>query len=259
VRQGAGARKAAVALLSLPEDVAAAVLARLSEAEVHQLRQEMLGLRQVGDAEAAEVLDELSAALSTPLALARSAGDAYLYRLAQRAFGEERAGQLLRPPAAEPDAVERLRGARVHDLAALLGDEHPQVAAMVLTQLSAALAAKVLAAMAPELAAEVLLRTADLQEVPEHAAAEASQALVRALEATGSGRGTRAARFDGLRFSAAVMQELASPYAAELLERMGEEDRRAAARLRGAASALESAVGVEPAVELPRSGSRSAS
>ncbi len=240
-------RKAAIALLSLHEDVAAAVLARLGPAELRKLRQETAALGEISDEQSAAVLEELAERMASPLAMARLAGPAYLLRLAQRAFGEELAGELLaEPPPPEPEARDRLRGARVVDLAQLLGYEHAQVAAMLLTQLPSPLAAKVLAAMPAEQAADIVARLAEVEEVPAHAVAVASQALVRALEAAGGLADAEArSSFDGLAFSAAVVRELGGGSNA-VLDQLSARDRRAATRVRAAVLALEDCA--EPAV-----------
>jgi flagellar motor switch protein FliG len=242
-RAPSSARKAAIALFSLQEDVAIAVLSRLGPEEIRRLRHEMLVLGDVSDDQVTQILDELAASVASPLAMARAAGPAYLMRLAQRAFGEARAEQLLAaplPPEPEPEPMDRLRGARVDDLAQLLVDEHPQVAAMVLTQLAPELAAKVLAAMSPELAAELVARLAAVQEVPAHAVAEAAQVLVRVLEAAGALAGADGgAAFDGLSFSAAVVRELGAPHGSAMLEQLAKRDRPAATRVRTAMLALE--------------------
>jgi flagellar motor switch protein FliG len=237
---GRNARKAAIALLSLEEDVAAALLARLGPAELRKLRQETAALGEISDEQAAAVLAELAERMATPLALARLAAPAYLLRLAQRAFGDERAVELLaEPPPPPPEPLQRLRVARVADLAQLLGEEHPQVAAMLLTQLSSSLVAKVLAAMPADLAAELVERLAEVEEVPARAVAEASQALARALETAGGLAGAEGrAGFDGLAFSASVVRELGSGSTA-VLDQLASRDRRAATRVRAAVLALE--------------------
>ena len=256
-RAPSSARKAAIALLSLQEDVAAAVLSRLGAEEVRRLREETLALGEVSDEQVTAILDELAASVASPLAMARAAGPAYRKRLAQRAFGEARAEQLLAAPLPpEPEAMDRLRGARVADLAQLLADEHPQVAAMVLTQLAPDLAAKVLAAMSPEMAAELVARLAEVEEVPAHAVAEASQALVRALEAAGALAGAEGrAAFDGLSFSAAVVRELGAPQGGAMLDQLAKRDRPAATRVRTAMLAIEDHGGVPTALAAQRGAS----
>jgi flagellar motor switch protein FliG len=239
--RGQNARKAAIALLALQEDVAAAVLARLGPGQVRRLRQEMQSLGDVSDEQVAEVLEELGQRLASPIAVARLAGPAYLMKLAHRAFGEARAEELFAaPPPVEPEPIDRLRSAKVVDLAQLLGDENPQVAAIQLTQLPPALAGKVLAAMAADKAAELVARLAEVREVSAHAVAEASQALVSMLEAAGGlAASEERASFDGLAFSARVMRELAGPSSGALLEQLALRDRRVATMVRAAVLALD--------------------
>jgi hypothetical protein len=132
-------------------------------------------------------------------------------KLADRAFGHDRAQKLFKTPLPTPEPLVLLRSARVNSLAQLLADEHPQIAAVVLTQLPARVASKVIALMQPELAAELAARISELEEIPEHAVTEASESLVRALEAAGGlASSDSRAEFDGLAFSAAIVNELSS-------------------------------------------------
>jgi flagellar motor switch protein FliG len=229
-------RKAAIAVLALPEAAAAALLAQLGAADLQRLQRAVDEVGEVAEHEVAAVLAELAAQVRRPPALARSAEPGYLRRLAQRAFGDERAAELLAPPAAVPPrARDRLSAAPIAELAQLLGEEHPQIAAMVLTQLPSERAARVLAAMSAELAAEVVARLAEIQEVPEQRVAQAAQALVQALErAGGLDEAAAAERFDGLGFAATVLRELEAARSAPLLDELSARDRRAATQLRAA-------------------------
>ena len=238
---GRAARKAAIALLALQEDVAAAVLARMGTTEVRRLHQEIQALGEVPDEQVAAVLEELGQRLSSPLAVARLAGPAYLLKLAHRAFGEARAEEMLAaPPPAEPEPGDRLRGARAIDLAQLLAEENPQVAAIQLTQLPSGMAAKVLASMPAEKAAELVARLAEVKEVSARAVAEASQALVSMLESAGGlAASEERAIFDGLAFSAKVVRELGGSSAGAVLEQLTSRDRRVATMVRAALLALD--------------------
>ena len=111
---------------------------------------------------------------------------------------------------------------------------------MVLTQLAPGVAAKVLNLMPPALAADLTARISALDEVPEHAVAEASESLVRALEAAGglASSDTRS-EFDGLAFSASIINEMAADAGDAMLEKIGEVDERAASRIREAMFTFE--------------------
>jgi flagellar motor switch protein FliG len=170
----------------------------------------------------------------------RTGGTKYVRKLADAAFGAERAQKLFGVFAPPTDPLQLLRTARVNAIAQLLTEEHPQIAAVVLTQLPSGVAAKVLALMPPDAAADLTARISELEEVPEHAVAEASESLVRALEIAG-GLATSDARsmFDGLAFSAAIVNELSSEAGDDLLGKIAERDETAASRIREAMFTFE--------------------
>lgn len=233
--QPSGPQKAAIALLSLDEEVAATVLARMAEHDVRKLVEAVEDLDEVGADMIERVLGELERGLTDPLSMVRSGGSKYVRKLADRAFGFEKAQKLfgVAPPPSEP--LQLLRTARVASLAQLLADEHPQIAAVVLTQLAPGVAAKVIALMPPATAADLASRVSGLDEIPEHAVNEASESLVRALEAAGGLASSDArAEFDGLAFSAAIVNEMSSDQGDALLEKIAERDEGTAARIREA-------------------------
>jgi flagellar motor switch protein FliG len=186
------------------------------------------------------VLEQLERGISSPLAIVRTGGPKYVRRLADRAFGVDRAQKLFGVQAPPSEPLQQLRSARVSSLAELLADEHPQVAAVVLTQLQASVVAKVLSLMPGEVAADLTARIADLEEIPEHAVTEASEGLVRALEAAG-GLATSDARaeFDGLAFTAAIVNQMPSAAGDELLGKVSAANDKTAARIREAMFTFE--------------------
>jgi flagellar motor switch protein FliG len=237
-----GPQKAAIALLSLDEEVATQVLAKMAEGDVRRLVEAVEHLDDVGGDVINHVLEDLERSITSPLAVVRTGGTKYVRKLADAAFGSDRAqrlfGTVATPPLTNP--LELLRTARVNAIAQLLTEEHPQISAVVLTQLPAPVAAKVLALMPTDQAADLAARISELEEVPEHAVAEASESLVRALELAG-GLATSDARqvFDGLAFSAAIVNEMSSEAGDELLGKVAERDETIAARIREALFTFE--------------------
>lgn len=236
-----GPQRAAIALLSLDEEVATQVLAKMPEADVRRLVEAVEHLDDVGGDVIASVLEELERSLSSPLAVVKTGGTKYVRKLADAAFGAERAQKLFGVTAPPPtDPLQLLRTARVNAIAQLLTEEHPQIAAVVLTQLPAAVAAKVLALMPSDTAADLTGRLSELEEVPEHAVTEASESLVRALELAGGLASSDArAMFDGLAFSAAIVNEMSSEAGDELLGKVAERDEAIASRIREALFTFE--------------------
>ena len=237
----AGPQKAAIALLSLDEEIATKVLAKMAEADVRRLVEAVEHLEDVGGDVISSVLEDLERGITSPLAVVRSGGTKYVRKLADAAFGSDRAQRLFGGAAPAPtDPLQLLRTARVNALAQLLTEEHPQIAAVVLTQLPAGVAAKVLALMPTDSAADLAARISELEEVPEHAVAEASESLVRALELAGGLASSDArATFDGLAFSAAIVNEMSSEAGDELLGKVAERDETIASRIREALFTFE--------------------
>ena len=235
-----GPRRAAIALLSLDEELASQVLGKMSIVDVRRLCEAVEDLGDVGTELIGTVLGELERGISDPLAMARSGGGAYLRKLADRAFGPDRAKKALGIESPNPEPLQLLRTARVTVLAQLLADEHPQIAAVVLTQLPPRIASKVLSLMEQPIAADLTSRISILEEIPEHAVTEASESLVRALEAVGGLASSDArAEFDGLAFSASVVNELTTEQSDELLGLIAQRDEATATKIREALFTFE--------------------
>jgi flagellar motor switch protein FliG len=235
-----GPKKAAIALLSLDEEVATQVLSKMPEHDVRRLIDAVETLDDVGGDVIVSVLEELERGIASPLAMVRSSGTKYVRKLADAAFGYDKAQKMFGVVAPPSEPLQLLRTARVAAIAQLLTEEHPQIAAVVLTQLPASVAAKVLALMPPEAGADLTARISELEEIPEHAVAEASESLVRALEIAG-GLASSDARteFDGLAFSAAIVNELSSEAGDDLLGKIAERDETIATRIREALFTFE--------------------
>jgi flagellar motor switch protein FliG len=235
-----GRQKAAIALLSLDEEIATQVLGKMADDDVRRLVEAVDELDDVGGDVINVVLEDLERGLASPLAMVRTGGTKYVRKLADAAFGAERAQKMFGTTAPPTPPLQLLRTARVNAIAQLLNEEHPQIAAVVLTQLPSSVVAKVLALMPPDSAADLTSRISELEEIPELAVAEASESLVRALELAG-GLATSDARsmFDGLAFSAAIVNELSSEAGDDLLGKIGERDETAASRIREAMFTFE--------------------
>jgi flagellar motor switch protein FliG len=235
-----GPQKAAIALLSLDEEIATQVLSKMADDDVRRLVNAVEQLDDVGGDVIAVVLEDLERGLTSPLAVVRTGGTKYVRKLADAAFGTDRAQKLFGVIAPPSDPLQLLRTARVNAIAQLLTEEHPQIAAVVLTQLPSGVAAKVLALMPPDAGADLTARISELEEVPEHAVAEASESLVRALEIAGGLANSDArSTFDGLAFSAAIVNELSSEAGDDLLGKIAERDEAIASRIREAMFTFE--------------------
>jgi flagellar motor switch protein FliG len=146
--------KAVVFLSSLPKPQVAALLAMLSREEAAAVSSEMAAIGQVGREEEEAVLREFAAA---------------------GAFRAENGG------AAEASPFAFLHGLDGHDLLTLIGDEHPQTIALVLSRLPARQAAELLAVLSPEQQASVISRIAATEQPGREVVHELAGAIRRRL------------------------------------------------------------------------------
>ena len=90
-----GPKKAAIALLSLDEEIATQVLSKMPENDVRRLIDAVEGLDDVGNDVIASVLEELERGIASPLAMVKSSGTKYVRKLADAAFGQDRVQRML--------------------------------------------------------------------------------------------------------------------------------------------------------------------
>jgi len=174
-----GKRKAALFVLSLPSDVAASVLKYLGEDEVGPLMAEMLVAGEAVAAEREVVLQEFGRSTVA----GGGVGVSYIKELLEGALGVQRADglmeRLMGPQRTTP--FDRLRRARPEQIAAILQDEHPQVAALALSYLRSEQAAKVLQLMPETVKADLAHRIARGQPVAPELVRRVEHSLERKL------------------------------------------------------------------------------
>lgn len=242
-----GPQKAALVLLALDEDVAAEVLAHLTEDEVKRLAAHAEAVGPTMAPALAPTFREFHELMNTQTPMGAKAASLYFRDLTVRALGEDRANKIFAPPpppppdpAAKITPLAALQGARTSALAELLQDEHPQLAAVIVAQLPRERATEVLAAMAPEQQSDVLGRLAALTEIPAEAVELASEAVARALESSGAlGDGAEKRKFDGVQFAAGLLNDLPPDDSQRLIGELNERFEKVAPKIRDAMFTFE--------------------
>ena len=218
-------QRAAALILSLDQVVARTILRHLDDTELRQLTQISASLPKVNPESLEDVAQMFCTAMKVPLSA--GAGGEYARQLVTEAVGVERALQLFEPPREVPPALEALRAAHAPTLAELLADEHPQIAAVLLTQLPTSKAAQVLEVLPNDKRMDLIGRVVELEEVPMQQVEVVSEELARALEAAGGIASLETRNeFDAIRFTAGVLNEITSELREPILE--GIEEREAA-------------------------------
>lgn len=177
----AGLEKAAALLLTLGEDAAAQVFRYLSPYEVGELGRAMREVGALPRERVEALIDEYEAAASRQTGIGADA-DQFLDAALTRALGDERARTLLSRITGAGSSVQQLAYSEPAEVAALLRDEHPQLAAAVLAQLDRPHAAATLEWLPEAQREEVVRRLAEWQGAPAEAMREMEEWLARQMK-----------------------------------------------------------------------------
>jgi flagellar motor switch protein FliG len=232
------AQRAALVLLGLDEDVARAIMAKLEQRDLKVIAEAADSLRGISVETLAPVFEDFATAMSAPM-LPSAAGD-YMRQLTAMSIGTDKAQLLFSPKPPMPAPLELIKGARSATLAEVLGEEHPQVAAVILSQLPRPRAAEVLLAMSKDQQTDLLARVAALEEVPPHLVTLASEALAKALASSGAlSEDIERRDFDGIAFAAELLKELGQGDTDRLLESLELSHAKLAPKIREAMFTFE--------------------
>jgi flagellar motor switch protein FliG len=163
--------------------------------------------------------------------------EGYLKRLVGSAHGLSRASALFDGVRTAPsDRVSPFAKFPPKMLAGLLEREHPQIAALVLSQLDGARGSEVLLSMSTELRREVVQRLGYLESVPESALAEVEAEYERHL---GRVEGGHRKPIKGKDVAATLLKRVSQDESSAILDALGEADGAMADSLRQALFTFE--------------------
>lgn len=217
------AQRATIFLLSLEKSVARGVLRHFEDEDLRRLTEVAESLTTVEGRELQAACEHFCYTMRSPIT-AGAQGE-YVRRLVTDAVGETRARDVYDPGPVCPPAMEALRAAHAPTLAELLEEEHPQIAAVLISQLPEAKAAQVLAALPDEQRLDLITRLLEIEEVPHQQVELVSEALAQALEAAGGvGDMDERTEFDSVRFAAALLNEMPSDTSDHILEALEEKE-----------------------------------
>lgn len=161
-------RKAAVLLMSLPEEDAASLMSRLSPKQVEAVSIEIAKLGRLAREEQEGVINEFADA--NPSALGGSTGGLNLAKsLVEKALGKNAAGTLDNVrQSIEALPFGFLKGVDPQNLLTFIIDEHPQTIALILSHLPPAYGAEIIAGLPSDRQLSVIRRVANMgQTNPE--------------------------------------------------------------------------------------------
>lgn len=173
-----GTERSAILLMSLGEEYAANILKHMDPREVHKVGIAMSSLKKISREQINGVLDEFVGSLQqqSPTDVGK---DEYVSKVLVQALGSEKADNMISRvlEGRNVKGLETLKWMDPVAIAELVGEEHPQIISIVLSQLDSDLAASVLSSLDEETRTDVLLRVARMEEINPSALEELDHIL----------------------------------------------------------------------------------
>jgi flagellar motor switch protein FliG len=218
-----GAHRAAILLLTLGEQDAAEVLKHLSARDVQAVGSAMAGLKSVSREQVDHVLSRLSEDMGGQTALGVGTEE-YIRKILVNALGESKAGGLIDRIllGRSSKGLESLKWMEGRAIAEMIGQEHPQIIALVLAHLEADQAAEVIGYLQPRVRSDALMRIATLDGVQPHALNELDEIMERQF--SGNTNKLKTASVGGLKAAAAILNAMETSREAELIAAIRTQD-----------------------------------
>ncbi len=183
-----GLRKAAIAIVTLGDEVAAEVFRYLNEEEIQSLGREISKLSKVTPEQAEKILQEFHE-MSMAQDYLMSGGVEYAKRVLNSAFGPDRArniiDRVMKSLGNEVPTFDSLQKADPQQVAKFIQSEHPQTIALVLSHLNSTSAAGMLMALQPEVRGDVARRMANLDQISPEIVRRIATILEQKLKSLG--------------------------------------------------------------------------
>ncbi len=225
----AGAEDAAILLMSLGEESAAAVFKHLSPKEVQKLGATIAQMKAVPRERVDRVLARFGTLAGEKHMLVPD-NDEYVKAVLRRALGDDKANLLLDRILQGTDisGIQSLKWMEPAAVAELLRHEHPQIAAALLVHLDPDQAASVLKAFAERQRNEVLMRIATLDGIQPAALKELNEVMSRVLA---GGDQVRKASLGGVKTAAEIINMLGASAETAVLDYVRDADNELAQKI----------------------------
>ena len=220
--------KAVLFLLSLDEEVARPIVSELTEVDIRKLRAVASTMREVPKNAALLTFSEFLERSEKAVAVPRG-GLRYLRRLSIGALGEERARAVFEDGVTSPFA--RLEAASAEDVAGLLANEPPQLAAAILSMLAPTSAAEILMALGEERQTIIVKQVSRMTQLPASVLEDVAAALAAALPAAQT---STQVSVDGIAKAAELLNASGKAASTTILASLEIDDPDLAATVRGA-------------------------
>lgn len=217
-----GAERAAIFLMSLGEDEAAAILKHLGPKEVQKLGTAMTALQNVSRDQVNTVLQDFVGTVSEQSSLGVGNTD-YIRKVLVKALGEDKANSIIDRilMGGNTRGLEQLKWLDGKTIAEMIRLEHPQIIAIVLSYLDSDQAALVLQELPERVRHDIVMRIATMEGVQPAALQELDEIMERQF--AGKQR-LKSSSLGGPHSAAAILNHLDSSLESSIMGQIGDLD-----------------------------------
>jgi flagellar motor switch protein FliG len=222
-RSYSGVERAAVLMMLVGEEEAAAILQKLDPEEVRQLGKAMFAVADVSEIEVEDVLDDFTSHARQRTAIGFDPRPR-IEGMMNLALGQDKADSVLAritPPEAAC-AIDLLDWLDANEIASLIEGEHPQIAAVIIANLDSGVAAQVLEILPEGVQPDILHRIAKLGPITP----EAVETLKSMLSArVGNASAPAGVQLGGTKEAAKIMQSARKATEARVMPKLAKIDK----------------------------------
>lgn len=217
-----GTQRAAILLMSLGEQEAALVLQHMSAKDVQRVGHAMASVSEVSKPQVESVMDDFVSAMESHTSLGVGADD-YVRNVLVQALGEDKAGSMIDRILLSRNSkgLDSLKWMEPRSIAEMVGNEHPQIIAIVLSSLEPDVAAEVLEQLPDATRPDVLMRIATLDGVPPSALNELDEIMERQFAGHDN---IKSSSVGGVKVAASILNFLDGSQEQEIIKAMSDSD-----------------------------------
>lgn len=217
-----GSSQAAILLMALGEEEAASVLKHMKPEEVQILGAAMSAIQGVSQQQIGSTLDQFVNRVRNESSLGLESAS-YFKSTLTRALGEDRASNVLSQmePQEDDQGLSALKWMDARVVAKIIRNEHPQIMATVLSQLSRERAGEVLDMLPESKRADVVMRVVKLDKLHPAALADLNEVITELFENDAS---VEIAGLGGVQVAAEILNGVSKDSESKILDALEEMD-----------------------------------
>ena len=217
-----GVAKAAILLMSLGEEEAAAVFKHLAPKEVQALGEAIAKMRAVTSERVDKVLEDFDRLAASERMLVADSNE-YVKSVLRKALGDEKANLLIDRimQGSDVSGIESLKWMDPQSVAELLRNEHPQIVAAILVHLDFDQASEVLKLFTERHRNEVMVRVATLDGIQPSALRDLNEVMSKVLA---GGDRSKKGSLGGVKAAAEILNMMGTSVETSVLDFVREAD-----------------------------------